>query len=59
MGTGPDTAPATPADPARTTQGVLLGFGSFGLFSLSDASVKLIAGAIAPMQSAFIGALFG
>ena len=52
------TAPPGAAT-GRTTQGVLLGFGSFGLFSLSDASVKLIAGAIAPMQSAFIGAIFG
>lgn len=43
----------------RTTQGVALGFSSFALFSLSDASVKLIAGAIPPIQSAFIGALFG
>lgn len=43
----------------RTTQGVALGFASFAFFSLSDASVKLIAGAIPPIQSAFIGALFG
>ena len=43
----------------RTTQGVALGFAAFALFSLSDASVKLIAGAIPPIQSAFIGALFG
>ncbi|RWR30843.1 DMT family transporter [Sinirhodobacter populi] len=43
----------------RTTRGVALGFASFAIFSLSDASVKLIAGAIPPMQSAFIGALFG
>lgn len=43
----------------RTVQGVALGFAAFALFSLSDASVKLIAGAIPPIQSAFIGALFG
>lgn len=43
----------------KTTQGVLLGVASFALFSLSDASVKLIAGGIPPIQSAFVGALFG
>lgn len=45
--------------PDRTIQGVALGFAAFALFSLSDASVKLIAGVIPPIQSAFIGALFG
>ncbi|CUW96929.1 DMT family transporter [Rhizobium pusense] len=43
----------------KTTSGVALGFAAFAIFSLSDASVKLIAGAIPPMQSAFIGAIFG
>lgn len=43
----------------KTTQGVLLGFLAFAMFSLSDASVKLLFGTIPPIQSAFIGALFG
>lgn len=45
------------ADP--TMAGVLLGFLSFALFSISDASVKLIEGSLPPYESAFFGAMFG
>lgn len=41
-----------------TIRGVLLGFASFAAFSFSDASVKLIEGALPPYESAFFGALF-
>lgn len=40
------------------TKGILLGFASFAIFSFSDASVKLIKGALPPYESAFFGALF-
>jgi drug/metabolite transporter (DMT)-like permease len=43
----------------RTTKGVLLGFASFAVFSLSDACVKLIKGQLPPYESAFFGAVFG
>jgi drug/metabolite transporter (DMT)-like permease len=43
----------------RTTKGVLLGFGSFAVFSFSDACVKSIRGGLPPYESAFFGALFG
>lgn len=43
----------------KTKQGVLLGFLAFALFSISDANVKLLFGSIPPIQSAFIGAVFG
>lgn len=41
------------------TKGVLLGFAAFVAFTLSDASVKLIAGRLSPYESAFIGAALG
>lgn len=41
----------------RTMRGVLLAFASFALFSLSDASVKLIRGGLPPYESAFIGSV--
>ena len=43
----------------RTTKGVLLGFAAFGVFSFSDACVKLIGGQLPPYESAFFGAVFG
>lgn len=39
--------------------GLMLGFGAFALFSLSDASAKFIKGALPPFETAFFGAFFG
>ena len=43
----------------QTRKGVLLAFGAFAAYSISDAAVKLIDGALTPYESAFIGACFG
>lgn len=43
---------------ANATKGIFLGFAAFALFSVSDACVKLIKGGLAPMESAFLGAIF-
>jgi drug/metabolite transporter (DMT)-like permease len=43
----------------RTARGILISFASYLIFSLSDASVKLIQGALPPYESAFFGSLFG
>lgn len=45
--------------PGPITQGILLGFAAFAVFSFSDACVKLVHGALPPYQSAFFGALLG
>ena len=42
----------------ETLKGVLLAFAAFAAFSFSDASVKLIKGALPPFESAFFGGLF-
>ena len=43
----------------QSLKGVLLAFAAFAAYSWSDASVKLIEGALSPYQSACLGALFG
>lgn len=43
----------------QTIKGLLLAFAAFALYAISDASVKLIEGALSPYESAFLGALFG
>lgn len=43
----------------HSLRGVILAFAAFAAYSWSDASVKLIDGALSPYQSAFLGALFG
>lgn len=43
----------------QSLKGVLLAFAAFAAYSWSDASVKLIEGALSPYQSACFGALFG
>ncbi|RWX78231.1 DMT family transporter [Neorhizobium lilium] len=43
----------------QSLKGVLLAFAAFAAYSWSDASVKLIDGALSPYQSAFLGAVFG
>ncbi len=43
----------------QTRKGVLLAFGAFAAYSISDAAVKLIDGALTPYEPAFIGACFG
>lgn len=53
---GPAAPAARAAGPAL---GVLLAFASFALFSFSDASVKLLRGAVPPAESAFFGAVLG
>ncbi|MDG3576995.1 EamA family transporter [Rhizobium sp. YJ-22] len=40
-------------------KGVVLGFAAFAAFSFSDASIKLIEGALSPYETAFFGAVFG
>lgn len=40
-------------------KGVFLAFAAFAVYSVSDASVKLIQGQISPLESAFFGACFG
>lgn len=45
--------------PDQTIKGVLLAFGAFAIFAVSDASVKMIEGALSPYESAFLGAAFG
>lgn len=47
--------PHTSDDPLK---GVLYGFAAFALFSFSDASVKMLKGALSPYEAAFVGALF-
>lgn len=42
----------------ETLKGVLLAFAAFAAFSFSDASVKLIKGALPPYESAFFGGVF-
>jgi drug/metabolite transporter (DMT)-like permease len=46
-------------NPNRTTLGLALGFAAFALFSWSDASAKLVKGALPPFETAFFGAVFG
>ncbi len=43
----------------QTLKGILLAFTAFAAFSFSDASVKLIEGALSAFEMAFLGALFG
>ncbi|MCF6368536.1 DMT family transporter [Rhizobium halophilum] len=43
----------------QTLKGVLFAFAAFAAFSFSDASVKLIEGALSPYEMSFLGALFG
>jgi drug/metabolite transporter (DMT)-like permease len=43
----------------QTLKGILLAFAAFAAFSFSDASVKLIGGALSSFEMAFLGALFG
>ncbi|CAD7029123.1 EamA/RhaT family transporter [Pseudorhizobium endolithicum] len=43
----------------QTLKGVLLAFAAFAAFSWSDASVKLIEGALSAYEMAFFGAVFG
>ncbi|MGV8939382.1 MAG: DMT family transporter [Allorhizobium sp.] len=43
----------------QTPKGILLAFSAFAAYSISDAAVKLIDGAITPYESAFFGACFG
>lgn len=43
----------------QSLKGVLLAFAAFAAYSWSDASVKLIDGALSAYQSSFIGAVFG
>ncbi len=52
----PDTATTRPGNPAR---GVLLAFLSYLAYSLSDASVKLLHGALPPFEVVFAGAVLG
>lgn len=40
-------------------KGVLLGFGCFAAFSMSDAFVKAVRGGVPPYESVFIGAVLG
>ncbi len=54
--TGSDVGVGGQASPVH---GILLAFAAFAAFSFSDASVKLIEGAISPYESAFFGAVFG
>ncbi|MCX8999403.1 DMT family transporter [Rhizobiaceae bacterium BDR2-2] len=54
----PAPAPVEDQGSDQTTRGVLLGFASFAAFCFSDASVKLIEGALPPYESAFFGAVF-
>ena len=42
----------------RTLKGVLLAFASFAAYSWSDASVKMIEGALTPYEMGFFGAVF-
>jgi len=59
----PTTAGTSANTPIRTMNGsrngVLLAFLSYAAFSFSDASIKLLEGAINPFQLAFVGALLG
>ena len=43
----------------QVSLGLVLGFAAFALFSLSDASAKVIKGALPPFETAFFGAVFG
>lgn len=43
----------------QTIKGILTAFAAFLIYSLSDASVKLIEGGLSPYESAFLGAVFG
>lgn len=47
------------APPGSARQGVVLAFLSFVAYSLSDASVKLLGGALPPFELVFLGALLG
>ena len=51
-----DDAPAGLGSPAR---GVLLAFAAYLAYSLSDASVKLLRGALPPFELVFFGAVLG
>lgn len=42
----------------QVTRGIFLAFAAFAAFSVSDASVQLIKGAVPPYESAFFGAVF-
>lgn len=39
-------------------KGILLAFVAFGIFSISDASAKMLAGTMPPVETAFFGAFF-
>ena len=56
---GNETASPTASVPGDTTSGVLLAFLSYVAYSVSDASVKLLAGAIPPFELVFLGAVLG
>lgn len=43
----------------QTIKGILTAFAAFLIYSLSDASVKLIEGGLSPYESAFLGSVFG
>lgn len=43
----------------QTIKGILTAFAAFLIYSISDASVKLIEGGLSPYESAFLGAVFG
>ncbi|MDM9628748.1 DMT family transporter [Rhizobium sp. S152] len=45
--------------PHSPLRGVLVAFAAYAVFAFSDASIKIIDGAIPPYQIAFIGAVFG
>lgn len=47
-----------PAGMDPVTAGVLIGFGAFAIYAVSDACVKLIEGQLPPYESAFFGAVF-
>ncbi len=48
-----------PVRPGNPKRGVLLAFASYLAFSLSDASVKLLRGALPPFEMVFFGAVLG
>lgn len=56
---GSRDATASPPVEGQSTAGVFFAFASFAAFSFSDASVKLIDGALSPIESAFFGAVVG
>ncbi|MCQ8240476.1 DMT family transporter [Rhizosaccharibacter radicis] len=58
MGPGDDTAPAN-ASAGDAKRGVLIALAAYVSYSLSDASVKLLHGALPPFEVVFIGAMLG